>query len=836
MSITSAVSDFLARPVPSRHVAKVMNRISNPTPDNIMPTVALESGVGMGRSIMAFMRSGFLECQERLFEEISVAALWFWGVGWMEKLFDQMKASGPKSWRKMDTSIGWAVKTGTLALTPLENHTPNQAFAQKLLQIKGARLFFSIASSIGLVAFAVPWFNQLKTRWIIKHFYANHKAGHPKGMSPPIVPKPSQQLSFTPPAGFARFQEQQHPTQSPQKSGLKFGNNLLLNQLGHWVQDTNLGRMFAIDSGIFTGRMYNATRRDPWEAVEIFVRDMSSYYFYFLAVSHVMKLSNKLLGKASQTHLLLEPMVAEAINPKILERVNSWMKAHNKTEISKEQLSSLLNGLSTEALNKALGGEAALKPIYEQLKTGLRSAPRSDFESLLAKELQYFFPKGDQATTLQQILMKTIPTEELVSIHSAEQLVKTLEQTNLVGLESLGRFQRQEAVIAVKQAFQQSVGMTRGEILKSPGLQQIREKLSAHDWVKLTERLRQTVDQDGMTLLNSRVRRNLVLAKGLGDSFMASNEKLIDRAESLAQWVEKATGRGMSFRDLLRQETLDLVEDIARADQKGWLKEAPALSQFMTTHGDVLTKVQTLGLEAVPAEALLGELQSSRALLSQSKDKRLRQLGQKLEELVSHQDIPQALTETLGELGQKIETGPLKTLYDTYLNAVQDTLSRPDGRRLSSLHLGEAHAALEAKLDEVLLGGLFRENAAIKQGLKNTGLLIEDSRRYINPANVETTQKMIRDYYQVFLTRLEKIGGSLNEQSLIEEMMRFMNQSRNLRYGSNLFAILFGMFGLGYLIPKLQYFVTAKLTGRNVHPGIEAALKRQDPNASTAGH
>lgn len=818
MTWLSDVSTTLARPAPSRKMVRMMNRLSNPGPDNPMPTVALEVGVTSGRSVFAFFRSGFLECQERLFEEGLVALIWIWGVGWTGKLFDKVQQA--LSPRRLDTAIGWTVENGTVGLAPLESHVFNSAAARKILAVKGVKLVFSVLSSVGLVAFAVPWLNQKKTAWIIKNFYAKKPNGH-KSQKPQTVRSFRPPASFETPRGFQPFSPQafspqsstqQHDTPSPKRQGmpLRFGGfgDGLLNKVGHWVQDTDFGGLFAVDTGIIGGRTISAARRSPYESIEVALRDLPSYYFYFFAVPHVMKLGNSLMNKLFKADIQLEPMAAEVLNREILKRLETHPQTSGGDSLSHAQLKRLLHGLDWQDLPLS---DAMRKVLYEDLSASLRAAPHPAFKTLLKKELAAYFLDTQRFDAMLSTLEKHLPPPtEPVTVQHLESLLARIGQQADDSVRALSALELGDLQIAVKQAFRHTVGAPLSRVLESLPLRQLMNQVGEAERTAMEGRIAAMARRDSMSLLNDTVRRILVLA----GATLGENHPALPPAEDLATWIEKANSRTTSFAELLRDEARELQETL--------LLSAKTLPEPVQT---CLNKYPNMTREtAVP---FLKELSAF--------IKELPRGGQNtLNTLLAREGFEQKLAQGLETLLAELPEGGVNTLAREYGERARTFLADETTGRLISLHKGALSPGLVEKLDEMLLGGLARDRGMILQSLKTMGVLVEESKLYQNMHKYEAVQKQMAQYLETFLKRLETGVEKLTRAECGRELASYFSLSRNVRYGFNFLGIAFGIFGLSYLIPKVQYYFTAKLTGRNQHPGIAEALKHQQTEDQTA--
>lgn len=171
MPFISRVGNAIAGVAVPKSVQKVFLATSK---DGAAAIAPLEGSVIVGRTVAESMRSGFLGFQERLTEESAAAFIWLWGVRLMQKLFDAVKRLISPKGQHLSGEIAWNLpirKRTSIDLTPQELFTRDAQEMQKLLQIKSLRWLFSVGVALGGVAYVVPKLNQLKTNWVLKHFY-----------------------------------------------------------------------------------------------------------------------------------------------------------------------------------------------------------------------------------------------------------------------------------------------------------------------------------------------------------------------------------------------------------------------------------------------------------------------------------------------------------------------------------------------------------------------------------------------------------------------------------------------------------------------------------------
>jgi hypothetical protein len=144
--------------------------------------------------------------------------------------------------------------------------------------------------------------------------------------------------------------------------------------------------------------------------------------------------------------------------------------------------------------------------------------------------------------------------------------------------------------------------------------------------------------------------------------------------------------------------------------------------------------------------------------------------------------------------------------------------------RLFSFETGKHPSMTLQKLEALILGGLERDVPLLKQGLRLTGTLAENGRFYQNPHKFTQLQAYLADYLKQLTTRLSLLKGPLTPNRIQDQIAYVFRFTRNIRYVTNIIGIAFGIAGLGWIIPKVQYALTTYLTGQNTHPGIAAAM------------
>lgn len=137
----------------------------------------LEVSVLAGRTQSAYQRDGWMEVQERVFEEAAAAVIWLKGVDWLKAGFNKGQQKVP-AWKHLNPDIAWNRPWGKLAnvdLTAQEMFSKDGKEIGSLLKVKSARWAFSVGLALAGVAYVVPTLNQLKTRMIMSNQMSRRK-------------------------------------------------------------------------------------------------------------------------------------------------------------------------------------------------------------------------------------------------------------------------------------------------------------------------------------------------------------------------------------------------------------------------------------------------------------------------------------------------------------------------------------------------------------------------------------------------------------------------------------------------------------------------------------
>lgn len=86
----------------------------------------------------------------------------------------------------------------------------------------------------------------------------------------------------------------------------------------------------------------------------------------------------------------------------------------------------------------------------------------------------------------------------------------------------------------------------------------------------------------------------------------------------------------------------------------------------------------------------------------------------------------------------------------------------------------------------------------------------DDSLKYVSKKQSETILKSVEDFSNLILSKIK--GKNLNDSELISQIEKIVKRNINKNFGFYALGTAISMFVLGIVIPKIQYFITKKLT------------------------
>lgn len=860
-----------------------------------------ESSVIVGRSIAAYKRDGWLELQERLPEEVTVAAIWIYGVKALSKFFENnLKLKLFPQGKHLSTDIAWNKAWGKAThvdLTPQELFAKNQQEISSLLKMKSARWVFSVGLALAGVGYVVPKLNQWKTNMVLQYLGRRkrntegsnvqfgdpsttrqtqpHAQGQrmplstmihrpfqgtqpqlsggfaPTGNQPATPNNPTNASGFTNPnhtysssfgpiysgvnSGFkpsgSPFQASQttYPTTQGKKGGVQFGGlpgGSLVQNLGHWVEQTPFGSILVVDAGIAGGRGYVASKRSLFETAEVIVRDIGSLYFYILFAPHMMKVLGAMTDGMAGTSIAIQPKVAEQLHQEIGKRLG------DPSKYNLESLRTVLNGADDQLMR------------HEGfLKDEIRVAAKDRFKALLDKEARVYLPDARKSGELTRqvvdyLASKTGSRAAHIAPVEIHELLSSLKEGH-GAFQALSIPERQNLSIAVKQAFRHTVGITLDNLSddalrQHANFQEIFKALGkGHpEAPNLLERIRRMALVDGLDQSHSMLRRSMTaMREALKDS-----PQLLEQGNTLADWIDQAVNRRLSLGELIGQELetiggkLDKIKlpEAERNQLKTLLKnpDFPSLRAFQE-------KLEGIGKHPANKRFSLG-LVKSKATHALETAKQLNNLKQLLGQ-EPHADLAQAAQRNIRNfMAQLSAKAPVGSAQQQLLNHYQEQMGRLlNGQgRLFSLAIQQEDEVLGQKVQELLKGGLRNDSRFLANALDIVGQLETDSRKFTDAGKAAKMRTSIINYAEALLKKAETLGSG---SSLKEGLQKFYKLNSNLHFGAWTLSLAGTMFCLGWLVPHAQNALTMRLTGKNKNPGIAHAVDAHEKSSGSGG-
>lgn len=895
-----------------------MTRLSNKAPGNETPILPIEGAVTGGRSFWGWMRNGFLEFQERFLEEITVAAVWLYGVKSMDKIMDRVieRRQEAGKLRGIYTGSDWSKgflghfsspgkKSLSILLSPLERFSMDYSALRKTLKVKGVKWAIAIAVPLLLCGYVIPRLNRIKTEWIIKRFYSKpsnsktkesssskaHGAPLPQalprftaeqsGVRPVAIHQTSSSTAWnTPPSGeqrmpdwYAASSASYHPYAKPRfgsrtsllpnedpsfpigsrgekpgKSSPRFGflslsGLSLLSKAGHWVNNTPAGSVLVVDVGVTGGRMATAMKYSPFESLEYGARDAASLVFYLASVPWIMKgtskflesswgrkITRKLLGQEMDCIIQLDAQVIRNLNEQIMKQIG-------KRPITKELFQSLLEGTGGESLQKA----------RSVLGTRLRQASTAEFLELMKHELLAYGTSAEDTSRLRKLfeatekhLQKTMKAGNLLSADQLESLLKKImEKQGILGI--LTDADRFHLSTAAKMAFHQSAGLSEAG-LTSTVLQSIPKELAAAEKTQLVGRLQQAARSGGDKVIASALRRSLLAA----NLTKALSHEAAKEAEILVRAVERSVIEGIPVNAFATRKLSHVVEEYRNFLKRfgGKAGENKTLLNTIERVSEALKSNGTLSRTTLEELAVLLE-KNGRTLprfLRWLQGPGLGHLAQDVRAVLPLVDQKIPLQELMNHHIRKTTTGFVKAtashpeqlqLISHYQKCVEVLLQ---GKGRASVLMTKTMPGftehLERQLSGILQGGLKNNDKLYDKALRILGRMPTQAESFFDPVERERIRKLIDPYLDRVTGRLHTYMEKHNLRAVNTVELRnnilksFAKQNAKWRYGVWGTALLISMLGVGLLIPKLQYFMTRALTGKNSHPGLEAITNK----------
>jgi len=254
-------------------------------PNATIPTLAIETGVTLGRAQQANKRGGKQEAVERLVEQGVSALVWIYGVQILKKLGDKFGKSVLKI-KDLNFDVGRDF---------LRNPIKNNKINPKAMGFKVGNILLSTTIATIFIGFVLPKINHKISSLVVKKEKQKKKEDKEKEtqLKPTTLEdfkKNSKNISFT-----------------------SLGQKGLF--LAHTLENNQTARLLITDVGVVGGRFYNS--RNKYEKIESLFRDISSIYFYLFSSAHIVKLFNKLTGNTD-----IDPKVLDYLSENLIQNIS----------------------------------------------------------------------------------------------------------------------------------------------------------------------------------------------------------------------------------------------------------------------------------------------------------------------------------------------------------------------------------------------------------------------------------------------------------------------------------------------------------------------------------
>lgn len=311
-----------------------------------IPTLAIETGVTLGRANVANKTFGKQEAFDRLIEQGVSAVVWIYGVQMLKKIGDFIGKNILKI-PQANFDIGFDY---------LRNPIKNNKINPKAYGFKAANILLSTALATCFIGFILP-----------KISYKLSKKASKEDKKDTLLKNYS-------------FEDFKNNLNSKNKE-IKFTSLAdKATTAAHILENNSTARLFITDIGVVSGRCINA--KTPQMKIGNLFRDITSMYFYLCATKHTVKLLNKLPFLTKNAD----------INPKTLEVINQMLE-ENKDKIDfNDFLKSTIGEISKEDLEK-------LDSLFKDKKTVSLNEfskvfPSKTKKAELMTQLQPFFKEN----------------------------------------------------------------------------------------------------------------------------------------------------------------------------------------------------------------------------------------------------------------------------------------------------------------------------------------------------------------------------------------------------------------------------------------------------------
>jgi len=270
-----------------------------------IPTLAIETGVTLGRANQANKRGGMPEAVDRLVEQGVSAVVWIYGVNVLKNIGNFFGKNVLKI-GNLNFDIGF---------DELRNPVKNNKLSKKAVGFKAGNILVSTALATYFLGAILPKINnKILKSTLKKENEKNKKQQEIKTLNTPT------------------FDDFKNKT-----SNKNIAFTSLLDKAvvaSHILENNSSARLFITDTGVIAGRFHNA--KNKYRKIEGLFRDISSIYFYLLASTHVVGLLNKLTKNTN-----IDPKLIEKTVKMLQEKIQSEDFNNAIKKIDKDNLDEL---------------------------------------------------------------------------------------------------------------------------------------------------------------------------------------------------------------------------------------------------------------------------------------------------------------------------------------------------------------------------------------------------------------------------------------------------------------------------------------------------------------
>lgn len=604
-----------------------------------------------------------------------------------------------------------------------------------------------------------------------------------------------------------------------------------LGWLGHAVDNTAYGSVLAVDFGVAGGRALAEAPRSPIGSIEVLVRDIGSLVFYLWSAPFVMAAASGLLDKRMGTALGLDQQIVAHMNQAFQQRMGP---AGLNATLNPTQATQILRGVT-------LPNEAT---FAQQLRTLLTDVDAKTLSRQFEQELMALAQPGEEKAyrQLAQRVQRQLP--------SATRLTPQMLTNTLNGIWSnaggapLTQAEQFHASTAMKMAYHQNVGVARNAVegILSPVLNGSDRALAQG----LAGRL------DDMAVRAQDRSLTLMLRRGLNVAHAHNKQHYFPEliaADDLARLMEQSVLEGRPVRTVVQDTLADVVKAIETQglpmiQGRRGAKDIQRITQLVTEVKGALANPASRGLDGAVLEELVGHLHTAGRTgprwLRWIQGPGLGRIAADVERLLPFvpkasagkpltpltQLIPRQLEQTLGNLIQRVahHTQATQLLIGYYHQARSVLQGQTNILGLAVDHQSAASTQwMEQQLNRLLKGGMMHDDTLWRQALRTLRRIPTTAESFFDPAELTKIAKPMENYLGLMERRLTK---PMAATEVMQSLSNLARRNNIVRYSSWGVALVVSMLGIGVLIPKLTYWVTRQITGKDDSPGIMAMAER----------